>query len=81
MNKWKARLLMALAGDKSVVLNTTINVYKREDNEEIVGIVYQGETYQAKRYGSPAIEITEGALVAGCTFKHILGKADRFVNA
>ncbi len=75
MNKFRAWLLIKLAGKDSVVLNSTINLYESGAAiPEIISIAYQAER------GTPVLEVQEGGLVAGCNFRVLSGQADRMVN-
>ena len=79
MNKVRVKLLRMLAGNDSVMLNTTVNLYKEGMAEKPISVVYRGKTYQTTQ-GTPVIEVNKGALISGCTFRQMSGSADRIMN-
>ena len=79
MNRIRAGLLQMLAGRDSVMLNVTVNMHKEGMAEKPISIAYQGKTYQTIT-GSPVIEVNKGALICGCTFRHLTGSADRIMT-
>ena len=77
MNKLRMWALITLADGDSVVLNSTINIYKDGAEPEFVFLV--GKKYQVE-LGKPVLEVIPGALVSFNTIRTVDGRADRFVN-